>query len=489
MTLSTESSVGSGAPAPATSVDADALPPPPPPPTSRRYDRSIVEGPLRAAVWKLAWPTMLANIVGGLQGMVDHVMVGHFVGYTGNAGIGVALQVFIVIIAFMMSVFTGMSILVARFAGAGDEHMADRTVYQGLLVALIFSLVVLAPIGYLISPTLLSLVNATPAVQAEALPYLRISFVFSVGMMIFFMIGSALRAAGDSRTPMILGIVMTVLNVALNLMLIPMYGTAGAAIGTVVAAGATSAYAMWRLWCGGWVVSFPKGLGYWPDRNLIAAVLRFGLPTGVQGVVMNFGGVLLLAYIGSLERSAEAQAAFAISYSQLFSFVTWTAVGLLGAAATTAGQNLGAMRPDRAAAAVSVAARFGLFVSVPLGLAFVFLPRQLLAVFGMNEPAVVEIGIQLLRVLSVSGLFVVVALAYTGGLQGTGDTRSPMYISIVSQVVVPLGWCSIVRLVGRLDPIDIWYAILAGHVTRCVLSVLRFNQGRWKSIKVGVAGR
>src|SRR5690606_11444043 len=200
-------------------------------------------------------------------------------------------------------------------------------------------------------------------------------------------------------------------------------------------------------------------------------------------------GVLLLAYIGSLERSAEAQAAFAISYSQLFSFVTWTAVGLLGAAATTAGQNLGAMRPDRAAAAVSVAARFGLFVSVPLGLAFVFLPRQLLAVFGMNEPAVVEIGIQLLRVLSVSGLFVVVALAYTGGLQGTGDTRSPMYISIVSQVIVPLGWCFVVQRLGTLDPIDIWLAILAGHITRCVLSVVRFNQGRWKTIRVNVGRR
>jgi putative MATE family efflux protein len=487
VTLSTDNSIEPDASATVPGVETDTLRPPPAP--SRRYDRSIVEGPLRAAVWKLAWPTMLANVVGGLQGMVDHVMVGHFVGYAGNAGIGVAIQVFIVIIAFIMSVFTGMSILVARFVGAGDEHMADRTVYQGFVVALIFSLVVLAPLGYVISPMLLSFVNATAEVQAEALPYLRISFVFSVGMMVFFMIGSALRAAGDSRTPMILGIVMTVLNIALNLLLIPQYGTAGAAVGTIIAAGLTSGYAMWRLWCGGWVVSFPKGLGYKPDWRLIKAILQFGLPTGVQGVVMNLGGVLLLAYIGSLARSAEAQAAFAISYSQLFSFVTWTAVGLLGAAATTAGQNLGAMKPERAAEAVKVSSGFGLIMAVPLALMFVFLPRQLLALFGMNEPAVVELGVQLLRVLSVSSLFVVVALAYTGGLQGTGDTRSPMYISIVSQVIVPLGWCSIVRMVGTLEPMDIWYAILAGHVTRCVLSVARFNQGRWKSISVGVGGQ
>src|SRR5690606_27111157 len=130
------------------------------------------------------------------------------------------------VIAFMVSLFTGMSILVARFVGAGDEIMADRTVYQAFLSALFLSVAVLAPVGYLSAPLLLDFVNATPAVQAEALPYLRISFVYSVGMMLFFMIGGALRAAGDSRTPMILGIVMTVLNVALNLVLIPWYGTA-----------------------------------------------------------------------------------------------------------------------------------------------------------------------------------------------------------------------------------------------------------------------
>jgi Na+-driven multidrug efflux pump len=86
--------------------------------------------------------------------------------------------------------------------------------------------------------------------------------------------------------------------------------------------------------------------------------------------------------------------------------------------------------------------------------------------------------------LSVSGLFVTVALAYTGGLQGTGDTKSPLYISIISQIVMPLGICFVIQRTGTLDPIDIWIAILVGHVTRCVLSVVRFNQGKWRDIVV-----
>ena len=203
---------------------------------------------------------------------------------------------------------------------------------------------------------------------------------------------------------------------------------------------------------------------------------------------MNVGGVLLLAFIGSLAQSAEAQAAFAVAYSQLFSFITWTSVGLLGAAAAVAGQNLGAGTPDRAEAGVHVAARIGVAGAAIVGAVFLFLPRQLLAVFGMNEPVVVELGTQLLRVLSVSGMFIAVALTYTGGLQGTGDTRSPLYISIVSQVVIPLGMCWLIRHFGTLQPMHIWLAILVGHVTRCALSVARFNQGRWRSITVQIDG-
>ena len=201
---------------------------------------------------------------------------------------------------------------------------------------------------------------------------------------------------------------------------------------------------------------------------------------------MNVGGVLLLGFIGSVTNGAAAQAAFAICYSQLFSLITWTSQGLLGAGAAVAGQNLGAGKPDRSEHAVHVAARIGLVVAATIGLLFAFLPRQLLAVFGMSDPTVVEIGVQLLRVLSVSGLLIAVALTYTGGLQGTGDTKSPLYISIVSQIFVPLGICFVVKHTSTLDPIDIWIAILVGHATRCALSVWRFNQGKWRYIAVPV---
>jgi Na+-driven multidrug efflux pump len=202
---------------------------------------------------------------------------------------------------------------------------------------------------------------------------------------------------------------------------------------------------------------------------------------------MNVAGVLLLRFIGSLPESAAAQAAYAVCYTELFSFVTWTSVGLMGAAATIAGQNLGAGRPERVVEGVWVASRIGLSVAAGIGFLFLVVPDYLLAIFGMTEPAVLDIGRQLLRYLAVSGLFITTALCFTGALQGTGDTRSPLYISIVSQIGVPLGLCTAFQLTRGLTAGDIWLSIVLGHVTRCVLSVARFRLEKWRAIQVGIS--
>jgi putative MATE family efflux protein len=476
--------------------DGELLPEdaPSPAPKPRKYDRSIVEGPLGSAVWKIAWPAILANIFSGLQNWVDQIMVGNFIGYEANAAIGVANQIFIAVIVFISSVFIGMSVLVSRFVGANDHERANRAVYQGFLVAIVMSLGILAPLGYFSAPYLLHLVTSDAAVLANALPFLRIMFVFSIGLLIYFMLSGALRSAGDSRTPMVLGVVMTVLNLVLNIILIrglgpiPAFGAAGSAMGTCIATGMIGAYALFRLIRGGWVVSFPKG-GYAPDWKIIKQLFKFGLPAGIQGIAMNVGGVMMLWFMGSLQNSAATQAVYAVCYGQLFSLITWGSNALMGASAAVAGQNLGAGNPDRAKSAVNTAARIGVTGALIVGLVFFFFPTQLLMLFGMTQakdPAVIAVGIQLLRVLSLSGLFISAALAYTGGLQGTGDTKGPLYISIISQVVLPLGICFVISKTGTLEPLHIWLAILAGHVTRCVLSFLRFNQGKWRSITVEI---
>src|SRR5882724_921350 len=255
---------------------------------SKPLDRSIVEGPLARAVWMLAWPTMLQNLIAGLQGVVDHALVGHFV-------------------------------------GANDSDKVNRTVYQAFLAAVALWGLLLAPLGWVLAPSLLRVVNAAPAVQVQALPFLRIMFVGSLGMLLFFMVSGALRAAGDARTPLRLGVLLTVLNIACNVAFItgvgplPRLGTAGAAVGTTVAGIVVSSIAAYLLFSGRLPVTWHRGMSWRPDWGIIRELFRFGLPTGVQGIAMNIAGVLLLRFIGSRAESAQAQAAYAVGYTELFS--------------------------------------------------------------------------------------------------------------------------------------------------------------------------
>ena len=458
----------------------------------QQFDRRVVEGPLGHSVWLLAWPTMVQNIIGGLQGVVDQVLVGNYVGHIGNAAIGVSMQIFILVIVFVASIFTGMAVLVARFAGAGDADKVNRSVYQAFIVAIGLSLGVLAPLGYWTAPALLNAINATPDVQVEALPYIRIMFVFSFGMLSFFMFSGAVRAAGDAKTPMRLGILMTGLNVIFSVVLIsgfgpiPAFGTRGAAMGSVLASGITSLIFIWLLFSNRLVIRFSRTMAYRPDWKIIRQLFRFGLPAGFQGIVMNLGGLLMLRFIGALPFSAQAQGVYSVGYTQLFSLITWTSHGLLGAATVMAGQNLGAGHPDRVVRSTHISASLGLGLAGLVGTAFIFIPEPLLALFGMTEGTVVALGRELLWYLAISGLFVTVAMSYTGALQGTGDTRGPFYISIVSQLIVPVGLCTVLQAVRGLESTDIWLAIVLGHMTRCLLSILRFRQGHWRRIAVDI---
>src|SRR4030095_10434818 len=248
----------------------------------KKFDRSIVDGPIGPAVFKLAWPTMLQNIIAGLQGIIDHAMVGHFVGYTANAAIGVSWQIILVVIVFVSSTFTGMAVLVARFAGANQPAKVNRVVYQAFLTAAGLA-VLLAAVGYASAPALLRLVNAAPDVRAEALPFLRAMFMGIFGMLMFFMLSGAFRAAGDPQTPLRLGVIMTVLTIVFNVVLIPMFGTIGAALGTILSSTTVTVYGIWRITRPDSVIHFEKGMSRAPDFTIIRSLFRFGLPTGVQG--------------------------------------------------------------------------------------------------------------------------------------------------------------------------------------------------------------
>src|SRR5258706_4493518 len=111
--------------------------------------------------------------------MVDQALVGNLIGYKANAAIGVSMQMWLIVMIFISSLFSGMSVLVARFAGAGDHDKVDRTVYQAFITAIGLAVLIIAPLGYFSAPYLLNFLNAAPEGQRESLPFLIILLHFN----------------------------------------------------------------------------------------------------------------------------------------------------------------------------------------------------------------------------------------------------------------------------------------------------------------------
>ena len=307
------------------------------PPPAQRFDRRIIEGPLLPAVWHLAWPTIIQNMIGGLQGILDHTMVGPLSSATA---------------ATPPSASAGRSSSSSSSSSArstpgwpcssraspaqGDTEKVNRVVYQAFLTSLSSASACWRRSAGSPRRSCSSWSTPRPEVQAEALPYLRIMFAGGIGhdALLHARRGAARgrrrRDAAAARAS------------ALSVAAPRAQPDADSRLGPDSRRSARAARRSARC-----IATTAGRRGRHldavraPDADLVpratcsgrrtgrssASLFRFGLPAGLQGVAMNIGGVLLLRFIGSLEHSAEAQAAYAVGYNQLFSLITWTSVG------------------------------------------------------------------------------------------------------------------------------------------------------------------
>ena len=343
-------------------------------------------------------------------------------------------------------------------------------------------------LGQCAAAALLEFAHADPAVREFAQPYMRFLFTCSAPMFLNFLLHNAFQSAGEARTAMWLGMLSTVCNFALMIVLItgpgsiPSFGVMGAAVGICLGPVPTVCIGFFLILSGRSVIHLPKDKSIIPQWPIVREILRIGLPTGIQSVMLNIGGAILIRYIG--EFGASAQAAYTICYMQLFSLVTWVSFGVRGATATLMGQNIGAGKIERGKVAVYVAAGLGLVWAAFFGVLFFSVPEQLLSIFNATQEPLLSDGTSLLRLLAFSGFFVATALAFTGGMQGGGDTVSPMVIAIISQIVILLGICEVFYVLDSLTLELIWKAILISHISRFTLSIGAFWWGRWRRVDI-----
>lgn len=445
--------------------------------------RAFDEKALRKEALKLALPATAEQLLSMMVNIVDTMLVGHL-GASALAAVSLAAQWSFMATTLFAAVSTGAMALVARSVGADDWDTANRTVRQSVLVGLVIGLMATV-LAQLFAEPAVALMGAKPEVLGQGITYLRIaSSVFALSALMF--VGNAcLRGAGDTRTTMMVMAVVNVLNIAVAWTAIngpfglPRLGVAGSALGAAVGRGVGGLLVMGILLKGR--ASLKLDLRDWRlDLGLVKRVLRVGLPTGVERMVMRLGMMVFMRVIAGLGTVAVAAHAVALR-AESFSFMP--GFGFAVAGTTLVGQSLGARDPQRAERSGYLIYQMAASLMGVMGLVFVLFPRPLIGLFT-DDLAVVQMALIPLRIVGFVQPLLAATMVFPGCLRGAGDTRFPMYVTSTTIWVVRVSVAAVLGLGLGMGLTGAWLGMATDMVTRGVIFFLRFRSGRWKLMRV-----
>jgi len=430
-------------------------------------------------IWQLAWPAITANLLASLVGIVDMKIVGAL-GAPAVAAVTTGNRIFFILQALLMAITAGTTALVARAWGAGDRDEAERVTRASLWlcmgIAVAMSLVALA-----IPHRLAGVFRVDAEAVRLAAVFIRAQAPFQIAVGVFFALGAALRAAGDTRTPLWIGALGNVVNVALAYTLVygklglPALGVAGAALAGGIAF-AVGALTLTGLWMRGWLLLRRSGsVGDAFAGGRLRRIVDIGYPAGIEQLVWQ-GGFVAFLWIVSLYGTG-AYAAYGIGVSLLsFSFVI--GFGYSIAASTLVGQSLGAGDPAGAAHAGWRAMRLSMGAMTAFGLAIVLAARPL-ARLMIDDERVVDLTVTFIYVLGSVQPLMAIEAALGGALRGAGDTRFPLFAVFAGLIGARVPLAALFAWRGL--PVEwIYAALIADYVVKVALLTGRFRSGRWQ---------
>ncbi len=434
-------------------------------------------------VWVLAWPAILTFGLESLVGLVDTLMVGRL-GAEALAGVGVGAQVLHAVHVVIIAVGGGTIALVARSVGAGDRAQAERVLAQSLYTAAALGVAVATPV-YFLADSAIGAFGVDALVVREGGGYLRYLMIGVPCAAAFEIFAAAFRGAGDMRTPLMIGAIVNLFNIAANYVLI--FGALGIDGMGARGSGLASTLAFTLGICLALVVMARRGavlnlrratLGI--DLSLVRRVLRIGFPSAVEQSMLQAGFFLYLAIASKY--GTDAMAAYFIGVRILaLSFLP--GLGFGAAASTIVGQELGAGRWRAAEQGGWDAVRLAITLMSAVGVV-IFLGAEWIAAAFVDDPEVIAGAVPFIRTLAVAQPLMALDFTLSGALRGAGDTRFPLFCLILGFYGARLGSAYAFAYVFDLGLTWVWLALLGDYAVRSTLKARRFHGGRWRHAKV-----
>jgi putative MATE family efflux protein len=383
-------------------------------------------------------PLLLGNIAQQFYNTADSIIVGRYIGDNALAAVGSAGPILNLLLVLFVGIAVGAGIMVSQFFGAKDRENLSLVIGNCITLTAVTSLIIMV-IGPLTARPLLELLNTPPSIIDWCADYLKIFFLGAAGFSYYNILAGVLRGLGDSFSALIFLLVSTVLNIALDILFVVRFnmGVPGVALATIIAQGISAVLCLFKL------LSMKEHFELnWSmlrvDKRLAMQVVKLGLPSGVTQAIFSLAIILVQRLTNTF---GEIVIAANVIVMRVDGFAMMPNFSFGSAMTTFAGQNIGAKRMDRVDQGTKHGTLMAVMVSVFLTLTVVVFGRYLMNAFTQTEE-LVTLSMRLLRILAVGYIAVAVTQSLSGTMRGAGDTMTPMWISLITTVIirVPLAY-------------------------------------------------
>ncbi|TAJ11969.1 MATE family efflux transporter [Marinilabiliaceae bacterium JC017] len=425
-------------------------------------------------IFNFALPMVIGNILQQAYHVVDSIIVGNFLGKEALAAQGASFPIFYTLIAFVIGIGSGATIVISQYFGAKDYTRVKKTI-DTIFIFLFFASIVVSIIGISFSHEIFTLLRVEEKIIPIATTYFNI---YMLGMVAFFGFNgtsSVLRGLGDSMTPLYFLMIAAVVNIILDILFIVVFkwGIAGVAIATIIAQGGAFLSAAIYLTLRHQIISF-RIFSLRFDKALFLQSLKIGLPTGFQQTFVALGLMALIRIVNNFDTNVLA--AFTVA-SRIDSLAAMPALNLASALSAFVGQNLGANKIERIKKGFKATLVMSWVMSFVVMLGVILFGKYIMAVFN-QDPDVVRHGTNYLVIVSSFYLIFSSMFVIHGALRGAGDTLIPMFITLFSLWIIRIPFA--VFLSKHFGVNGIWWAIPIGWSMGLAGSYLYYHSGKWK---------
>ena len=432
----------------------------------------LTQGSVRRQLVGYAAPVVATTVLQTVYSLVDLLVVSHLLGSSGASGVSNSSQVILILTNIAVGLSNGGNILVSQYFGSGDVRRRQRVTGTFLTLFLLVGAVV--AMGCLaLSGTILTVMQA-PAYQ-EALAYLRVASVGLFFVYLYNCLASVLRAVGNSRQPMRIIMITSVVNVALDLLFVgPLgMGTAGAALATVLSQALSCVLALCYLLRHRDIFSFARELLI-PCGEDIGRILKLGIPCAVQMSVAGLSWLTVTTLVNGYGVDCSAASAYSAKVKDLsMMFIT----SLSNAASVMIAQNLGAKKYDRAMEVLKEAVKLSVLISAVL-VVFIELTAPWLARVFTDDPNVIAIAAKNMRIEIIGQMFYAFFLVFHAMMIGAGDTYMVLVSSFINCILFRIVLCLVFNSLWGLTGIFVACAI--APFTSIPVGLLYLRSGHWR---------